>query len=110
MIIVIGSLPMTSKQRSKTIFKVSRELARTPTFSRLPTSMQPAESLGVLPVESNLVQSLTDTQLRASPVPVSFTRLASGTDSVTIVPSGTQTVSGTVTANIGTTKIGRAHV
>ena len=36
-------------------------------------------------------------------LPVSFTRLASGTDSVTIVPSGTQTVSGTVTANIGTT-------
>ena len=56
-----------------------------------------------VPVESNLVQSLTDTQLRASAVPVSFTRLASGTDSVTIVPSGTQTVSGTVTANIGTT-------
>lgn len=63
----------------------------------------PALSSGRVPVESNLVQSLTDTQLRASPVPVSFTRLASGTDSVTIVPSGTQTVSGTVTANIGTT-------
>lgn len=63
----------------------------------------PALSSGRVPVESNLVQSLTDTQLRASAVPVSFTRLASGTDSVTIVPSGTQTVSGTVTANIGTT-------
>ena len=63
----------------------------------------PALSGGRVPVESNLVQSLTDTQLRASAVPVSFTRLASGTDSVTIVPSGTQTVSGTVTANIGTT-------
>ena len=37
-----------------------------------------------MPVESNLVQGLTDTQLRASAVPVSFTRLASGTDSVTI--------------------------
>ena len=58
----------------------------------------PALSSGRVPVESNLVQSLTDTQLRASDVPVSFTRLASGTDSVTIVPSGTQTVSGTVTA------------
>jgi hypothetical protein len=34
--------------------------------------------------------------------PVSFTRLASGTDSVTTVPSGTQTVSGTVIANAGT--------
>ena len=63
----------------------------------------PSLSSGRVPVESNLVQSLTDTQLRASAVPVSFTRLASGTDSVTIVPSGTQTVSGTVTANIGTT-------
>ena len=63
----------------------------------------PALSSGRVPVESNLVQGLTDTQLRASDVPVSFTRLASGTDSVTIVPSGTQTVSGTVTANIGTT-------
>ena len=43
----------------------------------------PALSGGRVPVESNLVQSLTDTQLRASAVPVSFTRLASGTDSVT---------------------------
>jgi hypothetical protein len=41
---------------------------------------------------------LTDAQLRASAVPISFTRLASGTDSVTIVPSGTQAVSGTVSA------------
>jgi len=35
-------------------------------------------------------------------VPVSFARLASGTDSVTIVPSGTQTITGTVIANAGT--------
>ena len=49
----------------------------------------PAISSGRVPVESNLVQGLRDTQLRASAVPVSFTRLASGTDSVT--------------ANIGTT-------
>ena len=74
----------------------------------------PALSSGRVPVESNLVQGLTDTQLRASAVPVSFTRLASGTDSVTIVPSGTQTVSGTVTANIGTTdplwRIGRTRL
>ena len=34
--------------------------------------------------------------------PVSFTRLSSSTDSITTVPSGTQTVSGTVTANAGT--------
>ena len=52
-----------------------------------------------MPVESNLVQSLTDTQLRASAVPVSFTRLASGTDSVTIsaaslpLPTGAATES-----------------
>lgn len=35
--------------------------------------------------------------------PTQIRALASGTDTVTIVPSGTQTVSGTVTANIGTT-------
>ena len=59
----------------------------------------PALSSGRVPVESNLVQSLTDTQLRASAVPVSFTRLASGTDSVTIsaaslpLPTGAATES-----------------
>ena len=59
----------------------------------------PALSGGRVPVESNLVQSLTDTQLRASAVPVSFTRLASGTDSVTIsaaslpLPTGAATES-----------------
>jgi hypothetical protein len=36
-------------------------------------------------------------------IPVSFTRLTSASDSVTTVPSGTQTVGGTVTANVGTT-------
>ena len=38
---------------------------------------------------------LTDTQLRASPVPI--------TGTITSTPSGIQTVTGTVTANIGTT-------
>lgn len=73
----------------------------------------PALVGGKVPVDTGLVQGLTDTQLRATALPVSgtfwqatqpvsFTRLSSGTDSVTTVPSGTQTVSGTVTANAGT--------
>ena len=59
----------------------------------------PALSSGHVPDASTLVQSLTDTQLRASAVPVSFTRLASGTDSVTIsaaslpLPTGAATES-----------------
>ena len=47
---------------------------------------------------------LTDAQLRASAVPISFTRLASGTDSVSAVQSGTwniTNISGTVSLPTG---------
>ena len=64
----------------------------------------PSLSSGRVPVESNLVQALTDSQLRATPVPVSFTRLASGTDSVSAVQSGTwniNNISGAVSLPTG---------
>lgn len=83
---------------------------------------------GAATAANQQTDALTDAELRATPVPVSgsfypatqpvsatdldIRNLSSATDSVTIVPSGTQTVSGTVTANLaaGTNNIGDVDV
>lgn len=64
----------------------------------------PSLSSGRVPVESNLVQALTDSQLRATPVPISFARLSSAADSVSATQSGTwnvNNISGTVSLPTG---------
>lgn len=64
----------------------------------------PSLSSGRVPVESNLVQALTDSQLRATPVPISFARLSNATDNISAVQSGTwniTNISGTVSLPTG---------
>ena len=72
----------------------------------------PALSGGRVPVESNLVQGLTDTQLRASAVPVSAASLPlpTGAATATLQTTGNNTLSnidtklgGTLSVNVGLT-------